>query len=330
MQGGKMQSIIHRAISSVLLVFALLWASMGASQDFPTRPVKIVVPSSAGGGSDTTARLLAQKLSEMYGQQVIVDNRPGAGNVIGTEAVAKSAPDGYTLLMAINNHAINASLYQKLPYDPIKDFAPISLVVTYPHILVVHPSLPARSVRDLVRLARSNPGQINYASSGNGTGAHFAGELFKLSAKIEMAHIPYKGISGAVIDLVAGAVQVMFPNPLTSMSQIRAGKLRALAVTTAKRSQAVPELPTMQESGIANYELSSWIGLLAPRATPNAVVSKLSRTVTQVMQSPDVRARLASEGADPVGSTPEAYASFLGAEVDKYARLVKKIGLRID
>lgn len=322
--------IMKAALRAVAIALALVSSVAVHCQAYPSKPIRIVVPSSAGGGADATARLLAQKLSDLLGQQVFVDNRPGAGNIIGTEAVAKALPDGYTLLLAINNHAINASLYQKLPYDPLKDFAPISLIVKSPHILVVHPSLPVKSVQDLIRLARSKPGQINYSSAGNGTAAHFAAELFKLNAKIQITHIPYKSLSAAVIDVIAGAVQVMFPSTLTASGQIRAGKLRALAVTTAKRSQAMPELPTLQESGVPGYEFSSWFGLLAPAATPPAVVTQLSQRIAQIVRAKEVQTRLTDDGSDPVGSTPGEFGDFLRAEVETYAKLIKEIGLKID
>jgi len=317
-------------IAAALLLGSLVGVSCVCAQNFPSKPVRIVVPSSPGGGADTTARLLAQRLSDVFGQQVIVDNRPGAGNIIGTELVAKAAPDGYTLLLAINNHAINASLYRKLPYDPIQDFAPISLLITAPHILVVHPSLPVKSIQDLIRLARAKPGEINYASAGNGTSAHFAAELFKLNAKVQMTHIPYKSLSGAVTDVVSGAVQVMFPSPLTALGQMKAGRLKGLAVTTARRSQTMPELPTIQESGVAGYEFSTWYGLLAPRATPDAQITRLNQAVVQILRSKDMQARVTGDGGDPVGSSPDAYGAFLKVEFEKYAKLVKQIGLQID
>lgn len=322
--------IMNAALHAFPIALMLVSSTAVHCQTYPNKPIRIVVPSSAGGGADVIARLLAQKLSDLLGQQVIVDNRPGAGNIIGTEAVAKAVPDGYTLLLAINNHAINASLYQKLPYDPLKDFAPISLIVKIPHILIVHPSLPVKSVQDLIRLARAKPGQINYSSAGNGTAAHFAAELFKLNAKIQITHIPYKSLSAAVIDVMAGAVQMMFPSAVTAIGQIRAGKLRALAVTTAKRFQAIPELPTLNESGAPGYEFSSWFGLLAPAAAPPAVITQLSQGIAQIVRSNEVQTRLTDDGSDPVGSTPGEYGAFLKAEVETYAKLVKEIGLKID
>ena len=324
------RSIMNAALYAFPIALMLVSSTAVHCQAYPNKPIRIIVPSSAGGGADAIARLLAQKLSDLLGQQVIVDNRPGAGNIIGTEAVAKAVPDGYTLLLAINNHAINASLYQKLPYDPLKDFAPISLIVKIPHILIVHPSLPVKSVQDLIRLARTKPGQINYSSAGNGTAAHFAAELFKLNTKIQITHIPYKSLSAAVIDVMAGAVQMMFPSAITAIGQIRVGKLRALAVTTAKRFPAIPELPTLNESGVPGYEFSSWFGLLAPAATPPAVITQLSQAIAQIVRSKEVQTRLIDDGGDPVGSTPGEYGAFLKVEVETYAKLVKKIGLKID
>ena len=309
----------------------LVWGAQTAlAQPFPAKPIRMVAPFSAGGGADTVARLMAQKLTELFGQQVIVDNRAGASNIIGTELVARAVPDGYTILIANNNHASNVSLFRKLPYDTIGDFAPVSLVALTPFILVVHPSLPARSVRDLIELARARPGQLNYASAGNGTAAHLAAEMFRINAKVNVVHIPYKGVTGAVIDTIAGATQMMIVSPITVLPQVKAGKLRALAVTTAARSRALPELPTLQESGVAGYEFSSWYGLLAPRAVPGAVLASLNQATVRVLQQKDVQARLANEGADPAGGTPEQFGEYLKQQVDKYAKLVKAIGLKAE
>jgi tripartite-type tricarboxylate transporter receptor subunit TctC len=322
---------MHPLLTALSLGFALLLGCGAAqAQSFPSRPVRIIVPSTPGGAADLLARLLGQKMSEAFGQPVVVDNRPGAGNIIGTDAVAKAAPDGHTILMAINNHAINASLYKKLPYDPIKDFAAVSLVVSTPHILVVHPSLPVKSVQDLIRLARSQPGKIHYASAGNGTAAHFAAELFNSAANVQLTHVPYKGLGGAMNDTLAGTVQVIFPSPLTALPQVRAGKLIALAVTTPVRSKALPELPTLQESGVPGYQFDSWYGLLAPRGTPEPIVARLHQGVTQALQSKDLLARLATEAADPVGSTPRQFQQFLLDEAEKYAKLIKELGIQAD
>ncbi len=301
-----------------------------AAQPFPSRTIRLVAPFSAGGGADTVARLVAQKLSEIFGQQVIVDNRAGASNIIGTEITAHAPPDGYTIMIAINNHATNPSLYRKLPYDTIKDFAPIALVAITPYVLVVHPSLPATSVSGLIALAKAKPGQINYASAGNGTAAHLAAELFRISTKVDIVHIPYKGVSGAVIDMVAGTTQMMFASPVTVLPQVKAGRLRALAVTTAVRAKSIPDLPTVRESGVDGYEFSSWYGLLAPRAVPPGIIATLNQAVARVLQQPDVQARLGADGAEVAGGTPDQFAEFLQQQMEKYAKLVKELNLRIE
>ena len=301
-----------------------------AAQDFPNRPIRMVAPFSAGGGADSVARLVAEKLSDALGKQVVVDNRPGASNIIGTDIVAKAPPDGYTLLLAINNHAINAGLFPKLPYDPQKDFTAITLIGLNPFMLVVCPSLPVKSVQDLIHHARAKPGTLNYASAGNGTAAHFAAELFKLRAKVEMTHVPYKGVSQAVIDLVAGSVHVMLPSPGSAIAQVKAGRLRLLAVTTSRRTRAMPDVPTLHESGVPGYEFSNWWGLLAPRGTPHPAVTRIHKEVAQLLQAKDVQARLGGENGEPVGSTPEYFRDYLKTEIDKYSRLVKEIGLKPD
>ena len=303
---------------------------IAAAQDFPSRPVRLVAPFSAGGGADSVARLVAEKLSESLGKQVIVENRPGASNIIGTEIVAKAPPDGYTILLAINNHAINAGLFPKLPYDPEKDFTPITLIGLNPFILVVHPSLPAKSVQDLIKLARARPGVLNYASAGNGTAAHFAAELFKLKARVNITHIPYKGVSQAVTDVVSGSMHVMFPSPGSAISQVKSGRLRLLAVTTNHRLRAMPDVPTIQESGVPDYEFSNWWGLLAPRGTPNGIVLRINQEVRQLLQFKDVQARIGGESGEIVGSTREYFRDFLSSEIEKYSRMVKAIGLKPD
>ena len=319
-------SFFVRAGLTVLV--AVAGAQTALAQTFPAKPIRVIAPFSAGGGADTLARLLAQKLSDIYGQQVIIDNRAGASNIIGTEIAARAAPDGYTILIANNNHASNPAIYRKLPYNTLNDFAPVSLVALTPFILIVHPSLPVKSVRDLIALAKSKSGQINYASPGNGTAAHLAVELFKLNTGVDIVHIPYKGMAGAVVDTMAGATQMMIVSPLTVLPQVKAGKLNALAVTTATRSQALPDLPTMQESGVAGYEFSSWYGLLAPRAVPGPIIANLNQATAKALQSKDLQTRLASEGAEPVGGTPEQFAGFLKQQMEKYAKLIKEIGLQ--
>jgi len=282
----------------------LLAGHAALAQTYPSRPIRMIAPFSAGGGADTVARLVAQKLTEMLPQQVIVDNRPGASNIIGTELVARAAPDGYTIMIANSVHAINAGLIRKLPYDPIDDFAPVSLAASTPFVLTVHPSLPVKSVRELVVLAKSRPGQINYASGGSGTAAHLAAEMFRLGAGINIVHIPYKGITGALLDTLAGTTQIMIASPITVFPHVRAGRLNALAVTTAARAKSLPDLPTLNESGIRGYEFSSWYGLLAPRAVPAPIVATLSQATAKAVQQKDVQAKLEAEAAKAVGSTP--------------------------
>ena len=324
--------MLRRSILFGSLALTGCWLLAGAqaalAQSFPAKSIRLVAPFSAGGGADTVARLVAQKLSDLYGHQVNVDNRAGASNIIVTEIVARAAPDGYTILIANNNHASNGSLFRKLPYDPVNDFAPISLVALTPFVLVVHPSLPVKSVRELIELSRAKPGQLNYASAGNGTAAHLAVELFRIAARVNIVHIPYKGVTGAVIDTIAGATQMMIVSPLTVLPHIKAGRLRALAVTTATRSRAMPELPTLQESGVAGYEFSSWYGFLAPRAVPGPIIVSLNQGTVRVLQQKDVQARLASEGAEPAAGTPGQFADYLRQQIEKYAKLVKTLGLK--
>src|SRR5690349_2517204 len=282
----------HPRLSGAVALCVLLAGHAAFAQPYPSRPIRLIAPFSAGGGADTVARLVAQKLTELLPQQVIVDNRPGASNIIGTELVARAAPDGYTIMIANSVHAINAGLFRKLPYDPIGDFAPVSLAASTPFVLTVHPSLPVKSVGALVALAKSRPGQINYASGGGGTAAHLAAEMFRLGAGIDIVHIPYKGITGALLDTLAGTTQIMIASPITVFPHVRAGKLNALAVTTAARAKSLPDLPTLNESGIRGYEFSSWYGLLAPRAVPAAIVSTLSQVTATAVQQKDVQSRL--------------------------------------
>ena len=300
------------------------------AQGFPNRPIRIVVASTAGGAADMIARMMAPDMAATLGQQVVVENRPGAGNIIGSEVVAKAAPDGHTLLMAINNHVINATVYKNLSFDPIKDFAPVSLIATTPHMLAVHPSIPARSVGDFIKLAKAESGKINYSSAGNGTAAHFAAEQFNILAGTRLTHVPYKGVTPAVTDLLGGTVHVMFPAPITIMPHLRAGKLIGLAVTTPKRVKSLPELPTLQEAGLKGYEFSSWYGLLAPRETPPAVIAALHKAATQALAAKATSTRLQDDATDPVGNTPEEFGRFIVEEFERYSRLVKAMNLKMD
>ena len=325
-----MTRMLRDCVLCVSIAVALLagGARTAVAQAYPIKPIRLISPFAAGGGADTVARFFAQKLAGSLQQQVLVDNRPGAGSIIGTEAAAKSPPDGYTILIVNDTHAINASLYKKLPYDPLKDFAPITLIALTPFMLIVHPSLPVRSVRDLIQLAKSKPGQINYASSGNGSVAHFAGELFKISAGVNMVHVPYRGISGTVVAVTSGEAQVMIVSPLSALSLVRTGKLRGIAVTGARRSKILPDLPTMQESGLKDYEFSSCYGLLAPRNTSDAVIATLNQAVVRLLKSEDVQTRLREESAEPVGSTPEAFQKYLIEQSAKYAKIVRATGMQ--
>lgn len=286
-------------------------------------------PFPPGGANDIVARVIAQKLSETLGQQVLVENRPGAAGGIGSEAVAKSAPDGYTLVMGtLATHAINASVYRKLAYDPVKDFAPVTMTASIPIVLVAHPSFAATTVRDLVALARAQPGRLDFASSGAGSVNHLAGELFKSMTKVYITHIPYRGSAPALTDTLSGQVPLMFDLIPSSLQHVRAGKLRALAVTSAARSPLLPEVPTFAESGLQGYEVNSWFGLLAPTRTPAEILARLHGEVAGILRAPDVVQRLSGQGAEPVSSTPEQFAATIRADLGKWARLVKDIGLQ--
>jgi tripartite-type tricarboxylate transporter receptor subunit TctC len=312
-------------LAAAVLALAFLpgFAHEAFAQSYPTRAVRIIVPFPPGGGTDIISRTVAQKLNEQWGQPVVVDNRAGANGIIGTEAGAKAKPDGYTLLIVIATHAINPSLYRKLPYDTAADFAPVTLLAQYPFILTIHPSLPAHSVREFIALAKNKPGQLSYASSGNGSGPHLGFELFKSAAKIDVVHVPYKGAGPANIDLIAGQVQAMFNNFLAAMPQIKAGKLRVLAVTSEQRSPVMRQLPTMAESGLPGFDVTGWYALLAPSGTPQAIVTKIQNDVASALRAPAVHTRLAGEGADPVGSTPQQLAKLLVVETQKWAKVIR-------
>ena len=300
------------------------------AQNYPLRPVRIVVPYPPGGGTDIVARTVAQKLAEILGQPVVVDNRAGANGIIGTDQVAKSKPDGYTLLITIASHAINPTLYPNLPYDTIADLAPVSLLAEYPFVITVHPSLPVKTVRDFIAFAKAHPNQLSYASSGNGSGPHLGMELFNTMAGIEMVHVPYKGAGAAMTDLVSGQVPVFLNNFLAGMPMIRAGKLRALAVSSQRRSTAMPELPTVADAGVPGYSVTGWYGLLVPGATPAPIVNTLHDGVVKALKSKDVSERLSGEAAEIVGSTPQQFAAHLRSEIEKWAAVIKKAGVRAE
>ena len=301
------------------------------AQSFPAKPVRLVVPFPPGGPLDSVGRAIAQKLTEAWGQSVVVDNRPGAGGNIGADLVAKSAPDGYTVVMgALSTHAVNPSLYPTMPYNAARDFAPITLVAVTPNVLVVNPSLPVQSVKDLIAYAKANPGKLSFGSGSNGSAGHLAGELFKVDAGIEMVHIPYKGAAPAMQALLAGDTQLMFDNLANSMPQVKAGKLRALAVTTAQRSKLAPDLPTMAEAGVPGFDISTWFGLLAPAGTPPDVVAKWNADTVKILSAPEMRERMTAQGAEAAPTTPAEFAQFIARELAKYARIVKVSGAKID
>jgi len=292
------------------------------------KPVRIVVPSSAGGGTDIIARIVAPKLTQALGQQVVIDNRPGAGTMIGGELVAKAPPDGYTLLMCVSTLATNPVIYRKVPYNALTDFAPVTLVLTASNILVVHPSLPPRTVKELVAFAKARPGQLNYGSAGLGTGPHLSMELFMSMTGLKMVHVPYKGSAPAMLDLVGGQVGVMAATALTGIPHIRAGRLRALGVTGAKRTSAAPDVPTIDEAGVPGYEAVQWYGMVAPANTPRDVITRLNREMVTILQTPDVREKFAADGGDPAGTSPEEFGRYIKSETEKWQKVAKSAGIK--
>jgi len=300
------------------------------AQTYPTKPVRLLVPFAPGGGADITGRAIAQKLAEGLGQQVVVDNRAGAASNIGTELAARSAPDGYTLLLIGPNHTTNVSLFAKLNYDPIKDFEPISLVTSAPYVLLVHPSLPVRNVKELIALARAKPGQLNYGSSGNGTAGHLAMELVKTQAKIDLQHVPYKGSQPLQTDLIGGQVVTGFGDALSSTPLVQAGRLRALAVSSAKRGHMLPDVPTMAEAALPGFDVTVWQGILAPAGTPREIVARLHSEILSALQKPEVQSRMATLGVEIIGSSPQEFAAFIKRDIAKWAVVIKASGARID
>ena len=295
---------------------------------YPTKPIRIIVPQSAGGSTDLVARVVTQRLTDAMGQPLVVDNRAGAGSLNGTDAVAKAAPDGYTLLAVAASFTINPSLHEKLPFDPVRDFAAITRLVALPHILVVHPSLPAKSVKDLIALATAKPGELNYASSGVATSTHLAAELFRHMTSTDMVQVPFKGGAPGIVGLLSGQVQLYFATISTALPHVKSGKLRALAVTTAKRSVVAPEFPTIAEAGVPGYEHASWIGLLAPAKTPAPVVSKLHSESVRVINMQEVKALLLRDGLEPVGDTPQEFSALIKSEIAKWMKVVKAAGIK--
>lgn len=329
----------HSRSSSVALLLALglalavalpLEASGAAINAYPTRPIRLVVPYAPGGGADTLARGIGQKLSESVGYSVVIDNRGGGGTILGSNLAAKSPPDGHTIILVASTHAVVSSLYKNLPYDPIRDFAPVVRVASAPNILALHPSVPAASVKELVALAKSQPGQLVYASSGNGGGSHLAMELLRSMARIDLIHVPYKGTGPAMMDLMSGQAKLMFGGMIGTLPHVRSGRLKALAVSSAKRSPVLPDLPTISESGFPGYEAATWYGVLAPAGTPVAIVRRLNSEIIGALNHPELKQRMAGQGADPASTTPEEFAAYIKTEVTKWAKVVKEAGAHVD
>jgi len=317
------------AISASLLVPGAACAQ-GAAESYPVRPVRVVVGLAPGGATDIQTRLFAQKLSESFNRPFVVENRTGAGGTVAYAQVAKSPPDGYTLLGVAGGYTITPAVYSKLPYDPVKDLAPISLLAQAPFLLLTHPSLPVTTVKDLLALARAKPGVLDCASAGHGTSTHMAFELLRTLAGVKITHVPYKGTGQALVDAMAGQVHMLFGNVLSTLTHVRAGRLRMLGVTTAKRSTVLPELPTIAESGVPGYENSTWHGWLAPAGTPPAILNRLNAELVKSTRAPDVVERLAPDGGEPVGSTAEQFARYIAADMARWSKLVKETGIRFE
>ena len=316
-----------RVVTGFIAAVSIAACSVAIAQTFPAKPIRLVVPFAPGGGSDVLARIVGQKLTESTGQPVIVDNRPGAGGNIGTDMVAKATPDGYTLVLGVVGPiSINVSLFKSLPYDPLRDLAPITQAVAVTNMLVVHPSLGVSTVKELIALAKAKPGALTFASGGTGTAGHLAGELFNTMAGVKMAHVPYKGSGPAMIDLLSGQVGLFFDNMPSAYPQAKVGRLRALGVTTAKRSPAAPQVPTIAEAGLQGYEATNWYGFLAPGGTPKPIIDKLHAEIVRILQTPEVKEKLAALGADVIGNTPQEFAKVIASEIPKYRKLVKESG----
>jgi tripartite-type tricarboxylate transporter receptor subunit TctC len=323
-------NVIARAssVAAIACGAALLNLSAHAqSQAYPTKPLRMMIPAGPSGGVDTISRLVGQRLGAALGQPVIMDNRPGAGTMLASELLAKSPPDGYTMLMVTNSHTINASLHKNLRYDPIADFTPVTLVASIPYLVVVHPSVPARSVRELIALAKKRPGELLAASAGTGSGTHLAFELFASMANVNIVHVPYKSGSPAIIDLIGGHVQLMFSNMVNSMPHVRTNRLRALAITSGRRSSLAPELPTVAESGLPGYQADLWYGVLLPARAPDEIVNRLNREIVAILDSAEIRAKAAAAGAELISSTPQALGELMRNDIRKWARVTA--GLKI-
>jgi tripartite-type tricarboxylate transporter receptor subunit TctC len=311
-------------------LIATLAAATVSAQTFPTKPIRLIMPFAPGGSADNLGRIIQPALGEALGQQLVIDNRPGASSIIGTDLTAKALPDGYTVLMVTTTHTVTPSLIAKLPFDPIKDFAGVSVVVTQPNILAVHPSVPARSVKELIALAKAKPNTLNFASGGNGSSPHLSGELLKYVTGVQITHVPYKGSGPGVTDLLGGHVQMMFAGPLAFEQYIKADRLRALAVADKRRSSLLPDVPTMTEAGFPGVETGTWYALLVPAKTPRPVVDQLYGAVAKIMQQPDMKKRMAGQGVDIVASTPQQTDKMMVEETAKWAKLVKAANIKVD
>ena len=321
---------MKRAAATFTAALLALFVAPSAAQTYPDRPLRLIVPYAPGGGTDLTSRLIARRLTENFRQQVIVDNRAGGAGNIGCEIAARSAPDGYTLLTAGISFSINVSIFARLNYDPVRDFDPVSLVATVPLIVVVNPAVPATSIRELIALAKAKPGTLNYASGGTGTANHIAGELFKYMTGTDIVHVPYKGGGPALADVIGGQVQLLFNTMTSTVGFMNSGKLRALAVTGAKRSPGVPNLPTVAEAGVPGFDVGAWFGIVVPRGTPRPLVNKLNGEIVRITRQPEAREQFAAQGAEAVGSTPEEFGRHLRTEIDKWAKVAKAAGMRAD
>ena len=322
---------MSRELASRALAVCLAAVSgYSSAQDFPSKPLRLVVGSTPGGGTDISARLIAPKMSEQLGQQVVVENRPGATTTIGVNYVVRSAPDGYTMLMGVSSLAINPHILKNVPYDALKDLAPVTQVLVAPNIMVAHPSLPIRTVKDLVAFARPRPGQLNFAAGGAGSSQHLAIELFLYMTGTKIVHVPYKGQGMALIDVVAGQVSLMMANVISALPHVRSARLRALGVTGSKRTTVAPDIPTIAEAGVPGYEVLQWYGVLAPAATPREIIGRLHGVIAHAVQDPKIRERIVADAGEPVGNTPDEFSAILRADYKKWGDVIRKAGIRVD
>ncbi len=324
---AAMAASVRRWLSALGWIVA---TGVAVAQPYPSKSIRMIIPAGPGGGVDTIARVIGQPLSAALGQPVVMDNRPGAGTMLASELTAKSPPDGYTVLMATNSHAINAGLHKNLRYDPVNDFSQVTLAATLPYLLVVHPSLPAKSVKELIALAKRHPGKLHAASAGSGSGTHLAVELFRSMASINIVHVPYKSGSSAIVDLAGGHVQIMFSNTINSMPHVKSRRLNALAITAAKRSTIYPEVPTVSESGLPGYQSDAWYGVLVPARTPSDIVARLNREIVSILRTSQVKEKLGTQGAEVFGSTPEEFAVVMRRDIKKWAKVTASLDLRTD